>query len=107
MKRYKRLGKCQYSTGNRLYEVHTINKKQIYKLISWIQNKCIDCGKFLKKHNVCNRCNKCLIKYLKEHYDNKSDKQWYKNNRKYKIEISKLRYFIYNHINELQVGDYI
>ena len=59
MGKNKQLGDGIFSTGNRTFKRHFINKKWTSELICWIQKKCIDCGKFLSKHNYYNRCSRC------------------------------------------------
>ena len=83
----KRLGNCYISTGNRLFKSYKKNNRRYYRLISWNDKHCIICGRFIFKHNTSNRCYDCYRKNRKEQM------------RKY--------WFIYYHINELQVGDYI
>jgi len=63
--RYLRyLGNGLYTTGKRLYKESCVNGKHKRQLISWMDKRCIDCGRFISGYG---RCPKCSKKYHKEY----------------------------------------
>lgn len=74
-----------YSKGNRIHK-GTINGKN--RVLTWIQERCIICQRFLAKHQQ-KYCKKCTSKFYK-----------------YK-EYDKLYYFVYCHAKEINIGDII
>ena len=59
----KRIGKSLISTGTRSYKQIWKPKHHLcLKLVSWIDKKCKICGRFINRHNTCNRCLKCYLK---------------------------------------------
>jgi hypothetical protein len=76
---------------------HRKNKERV--LLAWIQRQCIICKKFLKKKQIL-YCDKCKKKMFKVY-----------NKRARETEFGKIFHsfnmYVYRHIDELEVGDYI
>jgi len=69
----KSIGNGFSKSKNRLFKEYTLsNPRRVeWKLVSWIDRHCIDCGKFIQKRNTGKRCHSCSIKYR-----NKKCKLW-------------------------------
>ena len=77
----KSFGNSQMSTGYKLYKFNSIRGKTKYRILSWINRKCKDCGRFLPNSNKGLRCNTCSKKYHIKVCSNKHN-QWRKNHKK-------------------------
>jgi hypothetical protein len=80
--KYKLYKEKRISNGKRLCYLHT-----------WMNRRCIDCGRFIRNISHGKRCFNCFIKYLKKYQKNyrKNNlekernrvKKWRNENRKY------------------------
>ena len=78
---------------------YTHHSGKVRDVLAWIQRRCIKCGRFLSLKQI-KFCSKCAKKELNV----------YQNNHR-KTEYGRIRHsiemYIYRHINELEVGDYV
>ena len=58
----KYIGNTCYTTGYKIYHRKTKNKKHKLEVISWMNKRCIDCGKFIPNSHG-ERCSKCARKH--------------------------------------------
>ena len=75
---WKNIGNNLYSDGWRIRKRIRQNKNIKYQLISWIQQRCVDCNKFLKKSSGGNRCKKCFLKHRKKQHKISSLNYYYR-----------------------------
>ena len=80
--------------GNRTYIQHIHGKTT---LVTWSQKRCVRCKRFLsmKQLKYCKRC--AVVMHKKRDLD-------YAHKHK---DLKKVRDFIYNHIETLEVGQYV
>ena len=94
----KRFPHCYVSSGNRLYKRYKRNKILKSKLISWIDKRCMKCGKFINKMNNRRLCSKC---------GNKRKLEWWEEHKEAKKIYDRERHKIYDKLHKEERREYM
>jgi hypothetical protein len=101
--------------GNRTYSSKTINGIRKKVVVTWMQNRCKDCGKFLSKKGIrwCVGCAKKKLSFNVSNYNkrnrekiNKRENGYYKNNINFRT-YRDTKNVIYRNPDRFNIGDYL